>query len=72
MGSDVSLQNPSGTGSHCSQAAYMSSVGMSVNIHLTTQYIPEDSKLHMYQMLKNKKVKQSRYTPWRRLGGEEV
>jgi hypothetical protein len=22
--------------------------------------------------LKSKKVKQSRYTPWRRLGGEEV
>jgi predicted membrane channel-forming protein YqfA (hemolysin III family) len=31
-------------------------------------------KIHFIMILQNtvKKVKQSRYTPWRRLGGEEV
>jgi hypothetical protein len=38
----------------------------SIDNYFTRQYIPEDnSELYV-------KVKQSRYTPWRRLVGEEV
>jgi hypothetical protein len=29
-------------------------------------------KINAYTILVKKKVKKSRYTPWRRLGGEEV
>jgi hypothetical protein len=59
---------------------------MIVDNHFTRQYNPEDNSEHHTRRRENlkshivnkvcaiteKKVKQSCYTPWRRLGGEEV